>query len=241
MAEKGDKDVVITYETLFEMLRMEKSREELQKLDPDFFDNVLGYLSEKRALFRQKSQQLDILNSNEAEKVRQQLVNIQKILKELYDRRERKIITMAANTAKTGTNLVDTSNLLKNERILFDTLSITLTDFRENVLCKVLNGEAPCKTGTNRESRLHMLEQSRSIVQKERMESQGESNTQEEGKGAYIQENISNNVKLRFLESIEEIVGPDLQIYGPFNAESEAELPRELAAALLNKGQAIPL
>ena len=33
MSEQAAKEVNITYETLFEMLRLEKNREELQKMD----------------------------------------------------------------------------------------------------------------------------------------------------------------------------------------------------------------
>ena len=41
-------EVNITYETLFEILRREKNREELQKLDESFFNDVLNYVKEKK-------------------------------------------------------------------------------------------------------------------------------------------------------------------------------------------------
>ena len=42
--------VIITYDTLYEILRREKFRNELQLLDVEFFDNVLSYLNEKSVI-----------------------------------------------------------------------------------------------------------------------------------------------------------------------------------------------
>ena len=45
-------DVIITYETLYELLRREKSRKELQKLDPNFYQRVTNYLEEKNIILK---------------------------------------------------------------------------------------------------------------------------------------------------------------------------------------------
>ena len=42
------KEVNITYETLFEILKREKDMADLQKLDANFFDNFVQYLNEKK-------------------------------------------------------------------------------------------------------------------------------------------------------------------------------------------------
>ena len=41
-------DVIITYETLYELLMREKSRAEIQKLDNDFFNDVIKYIKDKK-------------------------------------------------------------------------------------------------------------------------------------------------------------------------------------------------
>ena len=46
----AEKDAIITYETLYEIVRLEKQRKELQKLDDTFFLNVVKYLEEKKAM-----------------------------------------------------------------------------------------------------------------------------------------------------------------------------------------------
>jgi len=45
----------------------------------------------------------------------------------------------------------------------------------------------------------------------------------------------SRSIVVRFLKSIDRIVGTDLQTYGPFEAEDVATLPFENARALINK------
>lgn len=48
-------------------------------------------------------------------------------------------------------------------------------------------------------------------------------------------------VLVRMLVDLPEIVGVDLQIYGPFKAEDIVTLPRDNAIALIRKGVAVPI
>lgn len=51
----------------------------------------------------------------------------------------------------------------------------------------------------------------------------------------------SRSVVVRFLKPIDQIVGTDLQTYGPFEAEDVATLPFENACALINKKVAVKI
>jgi DNA replication factor GINS len=51
----------------------------------------------------------------------------------------------------------------------------------------------------------------------------------------------SRSVVVRFLKPIDQIVGTDLQTYGPFEAEDVATLPFENARALINKKVAVKI
>ena len=44
------KEINITYETLFELLKREKDLTDLQKLEPSFFNDFVDYLNEKKNL-----------------------------------------------------------------------------------------------------------------------------------------------------------------------------------------------
>jgi DNA replication factor GINS len=51
----------------------------------------------------------------------------------------------------------------------------------------------------------------------------------------------SRSIVVRFLRPIDQIVGTDLQTYGPFEAEDVATLPFENARALINKKVAVKI
>ena len=93
-----EKSVEISYDTLFDLLKREKDRSELQKLETTFYDDLVSYL-------KQKSSAQETLPARQQD-------NLKKILKELYERREKKIINMALDMSRTKSNLVDTSALL---------------------------------------------------------------------------------------------------------------------------------
>src|SRR3989338_61844 len=133
------KEIIITYETLFDLLRREKDRVELQRLEPEFFSNVLAYLREKR----QFASQQESASYDEKMKSHREMDNIRKLIKELYDRREKKIVMMAIDQSRTKSNLVDFSHMLKEERELFEQLMRTLNGFREGILANILNERLP--------------------------------------------------------------------------------------------------
>ena len=51
----------------------------------------------------------------------------------------------------------------------------------------------------------------------------------------------SRAIVIRFLKPIDQIIGSDLQKYGPFDAEDVATLPFENALALINKKIAVKI
>ncbi len=105
----------ITYEALFDILRKERNREELQKIQDNFYIDVLTYLAEKHALLEQLGSTEHYAATAEAEKARIQFQNVKKILKELYDRREKKLVMLAVNAVRTGTKTTDKSSFLPEE------------------------------------------------------------------------------------------------------------------------------
>jgi len=134
---------LITYETLFEILQKEKSRKELQKLPQNFHKNFLKYLEEKTLILSsQKSK--DSVFSNEVGRTEKQLENIKRIIKDLYERRERKILEAALFSARsTKTNSQIKSSMLKEEVDLFEELKKSLTLSRNSILLNLLEGKPP--------------------------------------------------------------------------------------------------
>ena len=136
----GD-EVVITYETLFEIFRREKNRGELQKLDANFLRDVIIYLVQKKAMTEKDKGTL--FGEEEKMKAEKQLYNVKRILRDLYEKREKKITEMALNKSRTKSALVDDSALLKEERVLFDSLVHIFDQNRQDILMRVINTEMP--------------------------------------------------------------------------------------------------
>ena len=132
-----EKEINITYETLYELLRREKNREELQELSASFYNDVIEYLMGKAGIMEKET---------EPAKKRQtetELANVKKLIRELYHKRERKIANIAISRARTGSEMDDSKCLLAPERELYEALFDDLITHREKMLESVLGGKAP--------------------------------------------------------------------------------------------------
>ncbi len=130
-------EAIITFETIYEILRIEKSRNELQKLDNDFFKRVIHYIEEKTLILDSlKEKQAEI----EAKKTEKQIYSFKKMLQELYEKRERKILELALFCSRTHKKPPETKNMLKEEYELFETTLNTLNNSKKQIL-HILNNK----------------------------------------------------------------------------------------------------
>src|SRR3989344_1673364 len=140
-----EKNVMITYETLYELLRKEKFRQELQKLDENFFKDVINYLEEKKTILQSQEKKDSIFAPSNIQKTRKQLDNLQKIIKEFYERRETKIIQLAVFSSRTNSTIQDYSAMLEEEKELYKSIVDELNGFRSSILKSLLQGKMPIK------------------------------------------------------------------------------------------------
>ncbi|MDD5331342.1 MAG: hypothetical protein PHE43_00785 [Candidatus Nanoarchaeia archaeon] len=135
-------EVIITYETLYEILRREKFREELQKLNETFFQDIINYLKDKKTILESQQTKVSIFTSVESSKTKKQIENTLKILKELYERREAKIIRMATFSSRSEENS-EVDSLLPEEKQLYLELKTTLDSYRQGILFNLLSEKMP--------------------------------------------------------------------------------------------------
>lgn len=221
----SQKEVVITYETLYELLRREKNREELQGMDQQFFNQLVSYLIEKDHSYKDADIKNDVFSINEKTRLQTELHNIHRLVKELYERREKKVVEMALNRSRTNANIVDTSNLLSEERALFDRLLSTLDSFRHNILGNILQLREP------------MLSSPPSIPEPPAPIPPTIAKPTEEKPAA--PDSKANQKTVRFLQEVPSVVGPELETYGPFNPNDVAKLPIQIADILIEQGAAV--
>ena len=211
-------EVKITYETLFALLRTEKNREELQELDPNFFDDLIKYLNEKTELLKRQEGSLNAFMDNDKEKEEKQLYNIKRIIKELYERREKKILDMALNKSKTKNNIINTTTMMIEEKLMYEFITSTLDKFREGILLNLLEGK---QAMLNKEE-----------IKTNTCETKTENKNECDG-------NQQNNAMtcIKFKHAVPQFLGKELEKYGPYEEGDQVELPHEIADILINKGR----
>lgn len=198
------KEINITYETIFDLLVREKNRDELQKLSSTYFNDIVVYLQEKEKA-------LNNLSREEARRVEQQLENAKRLIKELYDRRERKIVLMALNSARINETKVSHDTFLWQEKNLYDELIRLLISARQEVLDKTINN-------------LRTEQHSIIIQQESRLEK--------------IPEDKPETKQVKLTISLSKFVDEKLQAFGPYNTGDVAILPQKIANMLVSTGKA---
>ena len=250
-------NITLTYETLFDMVVREKGRDELQGLNANFFSELVRYLIEKRSM-------LVVLGPEEKEKTARQLQNINRLIKELYERREKKIVNLALARSRAGVDIIDTSALLAEEKALFEGLVSQLDTFRNGVLNNLFVAKVPSaqqqQQRTQQTGAETLAAASRVISSPSLSAISGTnipSSTADSNKGTETAlstltnsgnenesqiaavENKQTETKLvRFLLPVPRFVGQELEVYGPFDQEDIANLPMEIAEVLIMKGRA---
>ena len=203
------KEINITYDTLFEILKREKDTADLQKLDSSFFDDFVDYLNEKKRLLEKED---SLFSEDEKKKVEKQIDNARRLIKDIYERREKKIMNIALIRSRTQSDVMDKSAFMKHETILFNEIVKTLDNFRKSIIHNATLGKKPSET---------------------------KAEDKKEGKDEIASKDASeSSTKLvRFLHSVPKFVGKELEEYGPFEEEDVANLPSEIADLLIGKGR----
>jgi len=195
---------MLTFEALFEILRKEKMNPELQKLDEDFYNQTIKYLEEKSAIL-ETEKKTDSIFSGDSKRTQLQLENAKKIIKEIYEKRENKIINLAMLSSRAEVKESGHS-MLQEEKKLFKEVLEVLDSFRGGILHNMLNSQKVSvrKNGTPKDIKT-------------------------------IQSQPSESKMVRFLNAVPKFVADDLNVYGPFEQEDMCFLPNRTANLLLKR------
>ncbi len=238
-------EIKITLESLYDLLRNEKKREDLQKLEGTFFIDVVSYLREKQALLESKQKSTELFAIGDREKLEYELRSIKRILKELYEKREKKILEIALNKSRTGSEIIDTGAMLAMEREFYHKVLRTLDDFRWGILQHLWRAELP-----------NLPEQRKLEVEMEKKEmgmgaEKKEAEKKEIMPGPHLTASVpvaattlsallpSPPNKIRITHAIPSFVWKDLKVYGPYEEGEEIEMFPEVAELMVKKGRAM--
>ena len=215
----SDKEVTITYETLFDILRREKNNEELQKLPEEFYEDTADYLKEKFNILEESKKSDSSFSVVDKEKTAEDLLSIRKVLKELYNRREKKIIKVALDTAMINAPIGNTDSMLDYEMELFNRSIKLFRQFRVKVLEHLLEGKEPGHL--NNYSKQEKSEEENPT--NEDLSDEGQEDSTEEEQDVNEDENSEEEdfVDVELLDDVPEFVGRELEVYGPFKKGEE--------------------
>ena len=224
-------DRLITYETIYECLRNEKSRDALQKLDSAFFEDVQNYLAEKEQIHADAHAKDDVFSVKETDKIAQQLRNVRSILADLYTRRERKVIDLAINLVRTRSAVVDTSNIHVHERQFFDAVVGVLEQYRASTMKMLLTARkgapAPVPAG--------MVAPIAPSASRTITADAPAGPAQKNGQNA---DKTGNGTQVEFLSAVDAFIDAQLNEFGPFSSNDRAVIPSEIAHILITEGKA---
>lgn len=240
-------ELSITYERLFELLRREKEAGEIQQLDNTFYADVVKYLGEKQRILDEASHKTDLFSAAERENTSLQLKNVKRIIKELYDRRESKILSLAMNKSRTDSDIINANNLLPEEKAMYGQLMQSLTAFRKGVYEHLIEIRLPFIPGVE----IPAATQTHAKTISERQEAMAEmapagdlvakptvAPSQEEHVTVAPPSTLSENMTIKFLEETTKFVGKELEIYGPYFPGDVGTLPTDIAKVLITRGSA---
>ena len=257
-------NIKITLETLYDILRNEKKREDLQKLESTFFIDVISYMREKQAFLATKKDEDDLFASGEKAKLEYEIRSIKRILKEIYEKREKKILDIALNRSRTGSEIIDTSAMLREEKEFYERILDTLDKFRQGIIMNLFKGELPSLLDLSRvcfevEKPVVKEEVKLSQVQEKKLEQATlpaedsleteETSESEEPEEETTEPNESEDeetetpepqelTKIKMIKAMPSFIWKDMKEYGPYEVNDEVEIFPEVAELMIRKGRA---
>lgn len=197
------------YEDIYELLRTEKYLTDLQNISSEQLQKIRQYFETKKELL-QKQKESGLFDKSAREKLRSELENARRALKDLYERREKKVISRAIFTARTDFKLKDTTNFLPSEEkfylCLLDLLKESSTNFFTNF--KIANQDK--------------LQHPKKILAEQK-----------------TPDGVQIDLKeVKILQPVPELMGTDLKTYGPFKESDTVKIPEEIANLLVTQGKA---
>ncbi len=115
---------MITFELIRKIQRDEQNNPKLTKLPENFYEKVNAYLQQKRKTDERRSGL--------------ELKNIERLVEDIFNRRERKILNLVLISARTE---IPPENLIDEEKQLFESVVNLIKERRENTLNKLLEGK----------------------------------------------------------------------------------------------------
>lgn len=238
--------------TLREFHRNEKMSPYLLDLGKDFYDEAQDFLKNVYSQYKALSKEGDF---SKVSQVLRELENLKNILSDLYETRERKIVSNALYYVKSGES-VQMENLTKEEEVLLSGIVRLLRDNRNVVMGTIFEIEESEELKGPRESSGKKVEPatkgSRNTPAPIEKKGQARVEKDEVVTGSRVEapikkESLSKKetprqkielVTVRILKDLPSIVGIDGKVYGEFKEADVVALPKPNGTVFIKQGVA---
>lgn len=194
----------MNYDDLRRYQRMERASPKAAELPENYDSELFSLISSQKQSYGGSGSTSDL----------KMLENIFKIARDIYERREQKIIMRALADSRTNAN--DTQNLLQEEQDMYAQIKQALKEKRA-YFDEILSGKKP-------------------------KDSKKDSNILDEKFGSEIhpetenQAEDLNTVLVRIIKKVPKFVSADMSEYGPYDANELVNLPKKEAEILSKRG-----
>jgi hypothetical protein len=219
------------YEDIYEILRNEKFASDLQELSKEDLRKIKVYFKEKIKSTEGQNQSTNLFASHNRAKSQLEVDNATRVVKDLLEQRERKLLNRAVFNSRIDNSMRDTSNMLEIEEELYDQLVFVLKRFRQGFLATIDNdGNYPSQV-------IQPLKLRKDINVKKFMEDGKESVEKEfreaiDKKVKEFEKPKISLVEFTINSDTPEFFGPNMNKYGPYKEGEKVNLPKEIIKIL---------
>lgn len=191
---------ILTFRFLRELQKKERATKELEKLDTDFYGQVAKYIEQKINLN---------LEDNSDFTSKRDLDHTKIIIKDILNRRERKVINLAMLNARE--NLLP-KNILPEEKELFERITTGVKKYRSTLGLVLYDDEKKDDNETK------IKEEQTTADRPEKVEEPKKEN---------------RTIKITILDNIPQFMADNGESYGPFKKDDIVDIPAAAAELLI--------
>lgn len=201
----------ITFDLIRRIQREEQRQPKLTRLPENFYSNVAAYVTQKKNLAETK----------EDKRMALEIKSIEMLIEDIFNRRERKIINTAINSARTG---IPPENMIEEEQAFYEGILSFIKTRRNDILKNILKEpeiKEEIKPGEKTKETAAILSTTPAL-------------TTTAGISAKMAKDMASLIV--FKEDVSSFVGSDMRLYGPFKKGDIAKVPDENMKVLLERG-----
>ncbi|MCD6230194.1 MAG: DNA replication complex GINS family protein [Candidatus Diapherotrites archaeon] len=238
----------LNFEEIRRIQRLEKNTPRLVEIDPEFYAHLSGYLKKKKDDYVHSLKSSSAISLEDA----RDFENMNRLVNDIYERREKKVILRAIRASRTGE--VDNSHMTVFEEKMFKDVVSVLEKYKK-VINDIFDGNGSSsslakKAGKSMKSRGKALSKGNEagedkksgndktgVVEDVAEDAKTERQENDLSAGDPDKEGL-NIVSVRIIKDMPGFIGPDKVSYGPFEVDQYVELPKHIVDLLVKRNVA---